>query len=75
MRSLVRKMTPRGTNLLHGVNDAGELFITQRFKGASSKKGDRQISLLIYIYVYIYITLYTVYDFIKALAFRLYNFY
>lgn len=31
------EMTPNGTNLLHGVNDAGELSITQGFEGASSE--------------------------------------
>lgn len=33
-------MASGGTNLLHGVNDAGELFVTQGFEGASSDKGD-----------------------------------
>lgn len=27
------------TNLFHGVNDAGELFITQGFEGAGSVEG------------------------------------
>lgn len=47
------EMTPNGTNLLHGVNDAGELSITQGFEGASSegekkKKKDGQILLLFF---------------------------
>lgn len=40
MRSTVREMASGGTNLLHGVNDAGELFITQGFESASSEKED-----------------------------------
>lgn len=44
MRSTVIEMILSDTNLLHGVNDAGELFITQRFEGSSSEKGAGQIS-------------------------------
>lgn len=38
MMSTAMEMTPSSTNLLHRVDDAGELFITQGFEGTSSEK-------------------------------------